>query len=495
MDSSASAPRLEPRSAGAGKAADGVDSVNSVDLVVSHPLAYVFERFPSFTQTFCAREVVELERQGLAPLIFSIHDTSAEPPGQFDPALRARTITLPPREELAAQIQEWKEAGRLSQDAVLLLRHWGARADKNRLLEAIWIGKELRQRGICHVHTHFAGVGARTCWWLRQLEGVSYSVTGHANDLFCADEEVLSLDRVLGDAALVVTVSDFTADWIRGRVPRARVERVYNGLDLAPFQEQAAQPEQQTQAPQIIGVGRLIEKKGFADLIRACGALQRRGVGFRCVIVGDGPLQGELEALRDAQGLTESEVRFAGAQPMDRVRELLAQSQIFALPCVVEADGGMDNLPTVIAEAMAARLPVVSTRLAGVPEMVTDGETGLLVEPGDVPGLAAALAELLADPARRQRFGAAGQVRSAALFDRVGTVAQLRRLLVGRGRIHPRLGAPVWPADLWWPWLCQQARRLGWRGGFGPRWRWRTPKNQSEAGFFTSALGSLGRKG
>lgn len=459
----------------------------------SHALAYVFERFPSFTQTFCAREVAELERQGLPPLIFSIHDTRGEPPGQYEPALRERTITLPPREKLREQVQRWKEGGRLSQEAVLLLRHWGERGDKNRLLEAIWIGKELRKRGIRHVHTHFAGVGARTCWWLRQLFGLSYSVTGHANDLFCAEEEVLGLERLLGDAALVVTVSDFTAEWIRRQVPRARVERVYNGLQLEPFVAQAAQPGLAVERPRIVSVGRLIEKKGFEDLILACGVLKRRGLAFGCSIVGEGPLQGELERLRAAEGV-EAEVVLAGPQPMDQVRRLLAEAQVFALPCVVERDGGMDNLPTVIAEAMAARLPVVSTRLAGVPEMVAHGGTGLLVEPRAVQPLADALQRLLEDPGLRERFGRAGQRRARELFDRQRTVAQLRGLLVRCGRISPRLEAPPWPADLWLPWAGQQLRRLGLEGGFGPRWRWRPPRNEREQAFFANALDSLGPK-
>ncbi|MEZ5299594.1 MAG: glycosyltransferase family 4 protein [Verrucomicrobiales bacterium] len=405
------------------------------------PLAYVFERFPSFTQTFCAREILELERQGMKPALFSIRDTRGEGAGQFPGDLFDRVTFLPPEKELAEEVQRLKNEGRLPQDAVLALRHWGDRPDKARLYEAAWIGLRLRDLGVRHCHSHFAGIGARTCWWLRRLYGITFSFTGHANDLFCKAEFDLDPARLMRSASLVVTVSDYTAGFLRNLCPEAaaKVQRVYNGLDLAPFQRAAAN-RREAEPPLIFSVGRLIEKKGFDDLIRACALLMRRGIAFRCAIAGDGPLEDDLRALIESEGVA-GQVELLGPRTQAQIAELLAETAVFALPCVTEQDGGKDNLPTVIMEAMAARVPCVSTRLAGVPEMVIDGETGRLVGEREVAPLADAVAGLLADPALRQRFGEAGEKLAAQRFAKEVTAAQLRRLLAAGGLVGFQRGA------------------------------------------------------
>lgn len=413
------------------------------------PFAYVFERFPSFTQTFCAREVLELERQGIRPLLFSIRDTRDELPRHFPEELYARVRFLPPEKELVEQVKAWKAANELPQEVVLTLRHWGTRPDKMRVYEAAWIGRLLAEQGVRHVHSHFAGIGARTGWWLRQFYGVTYSFTGHANDLFCKVDFDLTLDRLMADAALVVTVSGYTVADLRRRFPRSagKVRRVYNGLDLAPFQAAGQRRDERAvwgslEGPLLLSVGRLIEKKGFDDLIRACAVLdQTPGFGdFRCVIVGEGPLEEELRALAESLGVAHR-VTLAGPKSQAEIVALLERTAVFALPCVTERDGGKDNLPTVLMEAMAARVACASTVLAGVPEMVVDGETGRLVPERQPEAFAGILRELLADPTRAQAMGAAGEQRAVELFAKEKTARQLFRLLAGRGlvRVPPRL--------------------------------------------------------
>jgi len=408
-----------------------------------YDVCYVFERFPSFTQTFCAREVEELGRQGVRALVFSLRDTGAEEVRHFTEELRSRVVVLPQGKELVSAVEEIKGRGELAQEAVLALRYWGERPDKRRAYEAAWIGHQLGRLDphgrVRHAHCHFAGMAARCCWWLRQFTGLSYSVTGHANDLFVEAEAVsVGLAEVLGDAAAVATVSEYTAGLLRGRYAgaAARVHRVYNGLDMAPYVEarEAAEVGGRGSARGgITSVGRLIEKKGFGDLVRACGLLREQGVDFCCRIVGEGPLEGELRGLVAELGL-EDRVSLMGARSQEEIVRLLAEeTQVFALACVTEADGGKDNLPTVIMEAMAAALPVVSTRLAGVPEMVEEGETGLLCEEGDVAGLAERLARLLGDEALCRAYGEAGQLLCHALFSREVAYGELRRVLVGCG--------------------------------------------------------------
>ncbi len=189
-------------------------------------------------------------------------------------------------------------------------------------------------------------------------------------------------------------------------------------------------------------MGRYIEKKGFDDLIAACALLRDRGLDFDCQIVGEGPLQPGLQAAIDRANLRDR-VALTGPKPMAEVSARLGTARIFALPCVVEADGGMDNLPTVIAEAMAAGLPVVSTTLAGVPEMVTHGKTGLLVPPRSPEKLADALARMLAEPATAETFGQAGRKRARELFDLRVTGREFKRTLLEQTRVDA-------PRGIWW---------------------------------------------
>lgn len=399
--------------------------------------AYVFERFPSFTQTFCAREVMELQRQGVRLLLFSIRRTDNEILRHFPQELIREVITLPPPGDLSTEVEAMKDRRELPQSLVQTLRGWGQRPDKARVYEAAWIGQKLRAAGVQHLHTHFAGLAARTAWWIRQFYGLSYSFTGHANDLFCPDQATpLKLPRLIADAAAVIAVSDYTAAWLRERHPAAarRIHRVYNGLDLDPL-TRAAAAAVKISPPLILSVGRLIEKKGFADLIRACALLRDQATPFQCRIAGEGPLEAALTAQIEAAGLSHL-VTLAGPLSQPDLIPLLSHATVFALPCVTEADGGRDVLPTVLMEAMAAALPCVSTTLAGVPEMVIHGETGLLAPEQDPAATAAALTALLADPALCRRMGEAGLARARAQFAQAVTAAHLRRVLTAHGRVN-----------------------------------------------------------
>lgn len=387
--------------------------------------AYLFERFPSFTQTFCYREVLEMQRQGVEFPIYSVRvpsDLPADCPQELARAVRY----LPEPEALSAEMKTLRMLGRYPWEVIRAIRGWGKRPDKARLLAAAWLGLRLQKEGVRHVHTHFAGIAARTAYWLKEFYGITYSFTGHANDLFCGTPFPVTLEDLVREASLVVTVADFSRDWLRQRCPdsAAKIHRVYNGIDTDSFA--AAQPR--TGRPLIVSVGRCIEKKGFADLIDACAILRGRGFDFDCAIVGGGPLEEALRARVEARGL-QSVVTLTGPKPQEEVRGLLATASVFVLACATEADGGMDMLPTVIMEAMATGLPVVSTRLAGVPEMVEPGVTGLLVGEREPGPLADALEAILRDPAKGRQMGEQGRIAASERFSSHVTTTELRRLL------------------------------------------------------------------
>ncbi len=387
-------------------------------------LAYLFERFPSYTQTFCYREVAELRRQGFSPIIFSVRHPPKEPLQDAKMAWPG-VIYLPAEEELVREVDRAVRKHRLPESVGRELTAWGRKTDFLRLYQAAWLGPRLQERGVKQLHAHFAGLAARTAYWVNRFFEISFSFTGHANDIFAPQQFEISLGKLVTAASAVVTVSDFAVEFLGDQFPDAlpRICRVYNGIELEKFEttDFSAQP------PVLIAVGRLIEKKGFADLIEASRLLHQRGISFRSRIIGEGPEEEALRAQIRSGGL-ENVVELTGALTQDEVRAMLARSTVFVLPSVAEKGGGMDNLPTVIMEAMAAGLPVVSTPTAGIPEMVQDQVTGILLPEHDPGQLARSLEALLANPSRLHSLGKAGRQRAAERFAVEQSARRLREL-------------------------------------------------------------------
>ncbi|HEY1582118.1 MAG TPA: glycosyltransferase family 4 protein [Chthoniobacterales bacterium] len=388
-------------------------------------LAYLFERFPSFTQTFCYREIRELRRQEVAPAIFAVRRPTDEPAEDWDPAIVGEVEYLPGDEQLVKEVDRALRKGKLPSRAAEEIVAWGRKTDFLRLYQAAWLGSKLEAQGVRHLHAHFAGLAARTAFWTERFFGIGFSFTAHANDIFAPKPFEISLGELVHAARAIVTVSDFGVEFLREKFPEAtaKIHRVYNGIEIDRFEvaDLAAIPAA------IISIGRLIEKKGFADLIEACRILREREIDFRCEIIGEGPLETALRSQIVSSRLT-NEVALSGPLPQSEVIRRLARSTVFALPCVREAGGGMDNLPTVLMEAMAAGLPVVSTPLAGVPELVEQGTTGFFVPEHQPTALAGALERLLVDRSLAFSLGTTGRKHAAARFVIEKNVAALREL-------------------------------------------------------------------
>ncbi|MEX1118238.1 MAG: glycosyltransferase family 4 protein [Terrimicrobiaceae bacterium] len=391
---------------------------------------YLFERFPSFTQTFCAREVAALRGHGVEAPVFSIRNPGEEPIHQAFPNLGPTTYLPAKFDDLIASDASFRRAARKGQE--LLKAQWGSESEKRRIHESLWLERACRASKIHHLHTHFAGLSARTAFWLRRQGGPNYSVTAHANDIF-RDEPPERLAQVLGEATCVVTVSDFSRDYLLREHPHlaGKLHRVYNGIDIARFRKSPIPGDR----PLIVSVGRAIEKKGFCDVIEACGLLH--DIDFECVIVGGGPLEENLMSQTEALGL-QGRVKILGARAEEDIRELLTRARVFILPCVTGSDGAMDNLPTVIMEAMASGIPVISTPLAGIPEMVKDGTTGFLVPERQPAQLADKLRRLLMDRDLAATQGAAGWERCRELFAIERTSAALLEILETHGALPAR---------------------------------------------------------
>jgi glycosyltransferase involved in cell wall biosynthesis len=369
-------------------------------------LGYLYSRYPVLSQTFCDAEMLALERLGFELEIGSVYPPLTSLRHEHIADLRAPIHYAPPQEILRISEKNAKTDGQWPRD--LVDRHerkYGPSVKaEQRARNALYFADHFKRRGVDHVHVHFANRAAHTAMFLKEISGIPFSVTAHGQDFMkdLGNDDLLR--EICAAAEFVAAETDYSRDLLRQRCPdsAAKIHRVYNGMDLTRFpapNEEPAGPSRTGIAPypaRIVSIGRLVAFKGFEYLIDACADLARRGLDFTCEIIGDGPLRGDLEARVRKLKLSDR-VNLLGSLSQRAVLEKLRGADIFALASVTDRQGASDVFPTVIIEAMAAARPVVSTRLAGIPESVVDGETGLLVSPEDTMALAEALGRLIED--------------------------------------------------------------------------------------------------
>lgn len=383
-------------------------------------IAYLLKKFPRLSETFVLTEILGQERLGAEIRVWSRRPPDAEPRHAQLAELRAPVETLPNSAShtlRALYARERSAPGSFAR--VLALLEEGEALGFSRtaecLGEALWLQRRCEELGIEHVHTHFATDSAVTAWLLQRLGGPGYSITAHAKDIYRAGVGAARLDALIGESRFTVTVCDANVAHLRGLLaPRAlrRVRRLYNGIDLGLFQE-----AREARAPAtVLGVGRLVEKKGFHVLLAALARLRARGIAAEALLIGDGDQRAALEARAAELGLC-AHVRFAGALDQAAVSAAMQSATLLCLPCIVGTDGNRDALPTVLLEAQACGLPCVSTPVSGVPEILDDGRAGLLVPESDDAATADALEQLLRSPERCAKLRRAGRERVARLFD------------------------------------------------------------------------------
>lgn len=259
-------------------------------------------------------------------------------------------------------------------------------------LAGVRLARSLQQAGCTHLHIHFAHVPAQIGMYASALSGIPFTVTAHANDIF---ERGVLLKAKAARAKRFCTISEYNIRHLRGLgIPAEQLAIVRCGVSLAA--DAAAVGRRVHGAVVHIGsLGRMVEKKGFDVLIQSVALLKQRGQAVMLHIAGDGPLRGELTALVQSLALTQ-DVVFQGSMPHSRVSAWMKELDIFALACKQDKAGDMDGIPVVLMEAMSQALPVVSTRLSGIPELVQHEQTGLLAAPADVQDMAAQLQRLIA---------------------------------------------------------------------------------------------------
>jgi glycosyltransferase involved in cell wall biosynthesis len=393
-------------------------------------------RFPKLTETFVLYEVLALEELGVQVEIFPLlrqpgHVAHAEARRLADRAHYAPFLSW--RIAGANLRALWKQPrAYLGMLAEVLGGTFGSPnffvGALGILPKSVWFAAEMQRRGVTHVHAHFATHPAVAALIVHRLTGIPFSFTAHGSDLHVRRR---MLDRKVAAAGFVVAISNYNRELIVsecGPEARAKTHVVHCGVDAEVF---APRPASSGEGPlRILCVASFEEVKGHRYLLDACARLRDRGVDFACDLVGDGPLRREVEAQIAGSHLA-GQVRVHGPQPRDAVARMTHGADVVVLASVPTRAGKREGIPVVLMEAMASALPVVASRLSGIPELVDDGVSGFLVPPRDVDGLAGALERLARDPERGRIQGRAGREKVLKEFELRSNAATLARLFQG----------------------------------------------------------------
>ena len=413
---------------------DSMRPMGNIVTLSSPPLkvGYVLKRFPRLSETFILNEVLELERQGVDVEIFSLLRPPDELRHELLSAVRASITYLPGGSAVGGwHARTWEIGGEIEKHKITDLIASNAQpfgdlmvgksaAEISQLcLRFVTLAMLASARGIQHLHAHFGSDATTVALMASRLTDIPYSFTAHARDIYHTyidpKTDELIRRRKIAEAQFVVTVSDYNRRHLiklAGEQSANKIHRLYNGIDLQRFQISSAVART---SGLLLSIGRLVEKKGFFDLIEACRLLRDAGTQFQLVIVGDGPLRDDLQQRINSYSL-ERQVELKGPMPQERIIDVMARSSALVLPCIVAKSGDQDGLPTVLLEALASGLPSISTLVAGVPEIIEHRKSGLLVPPEDPARLAEAMTELLNDHGLRQRIAEAGRSRAERLF-------------------------------------------------------------------------------
>ena len=400
-------------------------------------VAYVVSLFPKISETFILREMQALRARGADITVISLKSRRESLAHAGASEFEADTIYVDGAIPAASAMARDLATRPLASGRALARAAAGcaaiAPADMLKSLPlvavAARVGRLLRARRVDRVHAHWATYPALVAWAIRRLEGIPYSITAHAHDIF-APNPILRHKILESDFA--VTISEYNRRHLArvcGAEAARRVRVLHCGVPLGEYAARETPPP--PGRVHLVSIGRLVDYKGFPTLIRAIALLRARGRDVTCEILGDGPLEPMLRLLLRDFGLADR-VRLAGSRPMDEVRRAISAASAFALACERGRGGLMDGIPVVLMEAMALGVPVVSTRLSGIPELIEDGRTGLLVEPGDARAFADAIDAVTADRALAERLASAARRHVEEHFD-VAKSAEALLALMERG--------------------------------------------------------------
>jgi len=403
-------------------------------------IAYLAPEIPALSATFVYNEILALEKRGFEVVPISVHvpKTRAQ---EDDVALLAKKTRYLYREPgltfLSANLKTFftrpvrylRTLLTVVSDALKMgvTGHIG-RGLLYRFFVASRVADILKKNGCRHLHTHFAHVSTDIAMYASMLSGVPFSFTSHANDLF---ERGWLLREKVARAGAAITISEYNRRFfVRQGVDVSKIGIVRCGVESGEYQ--TADRKRSSNGVPVIGtLGRLVEKKGVDTLILALSRVSKQGFDFKLEIAGDGPLMDELRNLASEHDLN-PKITFRGAMPHDEVFHWLKTLDIFVLACKKDKNGDQDGIPVVLMEAMATGIPVISTYISGIPELIEDGVSGMLARPGDPTSLSEKIESLLKDPSLPSSMAQSAIRRIREEFDTDVNIERLVRLFEGK---------------------------------------------------------------
>ncbi len=423
-------------------------------------VAYVLKGYPRLSEVFITSEIYRLERLGVPLRLYVLKAADEDVQHDVVRRVRVRPDYLQQTTSLsAAGLFRWlganlggfrlallrtarrhpvgtvRAAGQAFAQAVRARRGFLVAPRKIYLKEfllAVDLVDRLEASGdVVRLHAHFAHGTTTVTWLASTITGLPFSFTGHAKDVYTEELNPAGLLRRKMDAAsFVVTCTEANRTHLTSLGSRTPVHVVYHGLN-ADFESLVAAGVRRVEPTRVrlLAVGRLVRKKGLDTFVDACAVLRSRGVDFEAVIAGERGDHERAVRARVAATDLEERVSFLGPLTQTGLFEEYQRASVFALPCRVLEDGDRDGIPNVLMEAMACRLPVVTTGVSGITELVRDGENGLIVEPDRPTDLADALHRLIKDPELARHLAERGHSTISEQFDAASTAAEMASLL------------------------------------------------------------------
>jgi glycosyltransferase involved in cell wall biosynthesis len=403
-------------------------------------IALFLNYFPALSERFIVNEVAGLLERGLELVPYAL---SRPPEGRENrevPELAGRTnyilASLRPGSVISAHagcllrhpvryLKALSFARRHRTRGISLLRSLWRAARKKELSKAqrqnvllnflliVPVARRMRHEEFTLIHAQYADSASSLALLAAMILDLPFSFTAHAYDIFTP--QVIFAEK-LKRSRFIVTCTRYNRDYLQenyGELVGDKIFVNYHGLDLTALHPGG---KKKPELPVILSVGRLVAKKGFGVLLHACRILRDRGVDFKCRIIGDGPERPRLEMFIRLNHLLD-QIEITGYMPASEVIDAYRGARLFVLPCVVEEDGNRDGIPNVIAEAMAMEIPVISTTISGIPELIEDGVSGLLLQESEPEVLADMIVEVLNSPQMEKRLSKAGRARVAEIFD------------------------------------------------------------------------------
>ncbi|MGD8371246.1 MAG: glycosyltransferase family 4 protein [Syntrophobacterales bacterium] len=404
-------------------------------------IGYILKGYPRISETFISNEIHLLENLDFSLHLFSMRQPRESFTHQSVKQIRAQVDYLP--ETLLAHLPcllyhnlllARSRPAAYSQAFRLMLtrfRRTKKVATIKHLFQAGYLVHSLLPgTGVRHLHAHFAHSPTSVALFANKLSGLAFSFTAHAKDIYTSDPR--QLQEKIELAEFVVTCTDYNRSFLRGLSPgKNAIHRIYHGID-ARFFSTPSQARKPSPPYRVLSIARLVEKKGLPTVFRALRHLADQGHSFRYTLIGDGEERQALLKFLHRLRL-DNMCDWLGTQPHEKVLDQYRKADLFVLGCEVAKNGDRDGIPNVFLESMAMGVPVLATRVSAIPELVEDGRTGVLVEPGQPEAMAEGMARLLFDLNLRNRViaGARQKVRDdfdnrklinnlAALFEQAG---------------------------------------------------------------------------